>query len=61
MSDEKKEQKGALAKVVDALMGKKEPNPMTQYVNPNMPPNYKMSDLEADRRKNAINTIGVRG
>lgn len=61
MSEEKKDDKSAFSKVVDALMGKKEPNPMAQYVNPKMPPNYKMSDLEADRRKNAINTIGVRG
>ncbi len=52
--------KTTVQKVADALFGAKKP-PSIPQVNPNKVMDYKLSPREEDRRKNAINTTGVRG
>lgn len=51
--------KTTIQKVADALFGVKKPTTVPQ-VNSKMQ-DYKPTPQEEDRRKNAINTIGVRG
>lgn len=50
------EEKSALKKVADALMGEKKPNPMSKYVNGEMPKNP-----PPQRPPRTITTTGVRG